>query len=245
MRPVPPIDSLYYEKVVITQSAEGDPLSEGAEVYVNTHDQENNCKFFRWEFVETWEFRLPYAVPNRICWTTNFSQQINIKSTASLSEDRIEKLPLYYISNESDRLLTKYSILVHQYSLNEDEYNYWQKIKTMEEQVGSLYDIIPSSTYSNIKCIEKPSESVLGYFSVSAVKSKRIFIENYFPGMPNLYTDCENAKVGLNDSVPNLNTREWVIIRVSTPPPGYKELTFIKGCADCTTRGTTVRPDFW
>jgi hypothetical protein len=245
MKPVPPIDSVYYEKVVLSQSSEGDPLEEGCQVYLNTHDLESKCKFFRWEFVETWEFKLPYEVPNKVCWITKNSDKINIKSTTTFTEDRIERLPVNYITNSTDRLNIKYSILVNQYSLNQDEYNYWEKLKNTSEKVGSLYDITPSSTTSNVRCIEKPAENVLGYFSVSAVKSKRIFIKDYFPGMPDLYTDCENAITGLNDSIPELNSRVWVIIKITYPPPGYKVLTYSKGCADCTTRGSTVKPDFW
>jgi hypothetical protein len=245
LKPVPPIDSIYYEKVVLAQSTAGDPLEEGCEVYLNTHDPENNCKYFRWEFVETWEFKLPYEVTNKTCWVTKNSDKINVKSTSSFTEDRIERLPVNYVTNATDRLIFKYSILVNQYSLNLDEYNYWVKLKNSLEKVGSLYDIIPSSTASNVRCIEKPSENVLGYFSVSAVKSKRIFIKDYFPGMPDLYTDCEDATTGLTDSIPNLGTRVWVIITITYPPPGYKVLTYLKGCADCTTRGSTSKPDFW
>jgi hypothetical protein len=245
MKPVPAIDSLYYKKVVLSQSSDGFPLTEGCEVYLDTHDPENNCRFYRWEFVETWEIKLPYFVTNRVCWVTKNSDQINIKNTTSLSADRIEGFPINYISNVTDRLNLKYSILVNQYSLNQDEYNYWEKLKNNLENVGSLYDIIPSSTPSNIRCVENPSEPVLGYFSVSAVKSKRIFIKDYFPGMPDLYTDCEDAIAGLNDSIASLNSRVWVIIIVTYPPPGYKVLTYLKGCADCTTRGSAIKPDFW
>jgi hypothetical protein len=245
MKPVPPIDSIYYEKVVLSQSSDGYPLIEGCQIYLNTHDPESRCRFFRWEFVETWEFKLPYFVTNKVCWITKNSDKINIKNTSSISEDRIERLPLNFISNATDRLNLKYSILVNQYSLNEDEYYYWEKLNTQVENGGSLYDLIPASTLSNVRCIEKPSENVLGYFSVSAVRSKRIFIEDYFPGMPDLYTDCEDARAGLNDSIPFLNTKVWVIIVITYPPPGYKVLTYFEGCADCSIRGSTIKPDFW
>lgn len=78
----------------------------------------------------------------------------------------IDRHPVIYISNLTDRLKTKYSILVNQYSLNEDEYNYWKKLKNITVSVGGLHDIIPSLIPSNIVCIENPGEKVLGYFSV-------------------------------------------------------------------------------
>jgi len=245
MKPVPQIDSLYYQKVVLTRASDGVPSAEGCQIFVTTHDPLNSCRYYRWEYVETWEFELPYYVKNRKCWVTNNSTQINIKTSSSLSEDRIDKMPLNFITNESDRLNIKYSILVNQYSLTEQEFNYWDKLKNTVEQVGSLYDIIPTSIPGNIRCIENPAENVLGYFSVSAVKSKRLFIDDRFRGMVNLYTLCENVAVGYNDSIPGLDVTRWIIIWHPEPAPGYKILTYSKGCADCTVRGTIIKPDFW
>lgn len=245
MKPVPPIDSLYYNKVVLARSSNGGVIGEGCQIYLNTHDPESICRYYRWEFVETWEFNLPYLVANRDCWITRTSEQINIKNTTSFTDDRIDKLPVTLITNETDRLNIKYSILVNQYSLNQDEFDYWQQLKNQIEKVGSLYDQIPYSTKSNVRCIEKPSENVLGYFSVSAVKSKRIFIQEQFVGAPYLYYDCEDAVVGFNDPIPSLNSKVWVIITITYPPPGYKVLTYFRACADCTTRGSIKKPDFW
>jgi hypothetical protein len=245
MKPVPPIDSVYFERVVLSRASDGYPSGEGCKVLLNTHDPDNNCRFYRWEFIETWEFRLPYIVPNKTCWISNNSDIINIKTTTSLSEDKIDRQPVNFITNGSDRLKILYSILVNQYSLNEEEYAYWEKLENTVEQVGSLYDIIPASIPSNIKCIEDPSENVLGYFSVSSVKSRRIFIKDQFRGLINPYTDCENITVPYNDPLLNLGVTIWVIIDHPEPPPGYKVLTYFKGCADCTVRGTTLRPDFW
>ncbi len=248
MKPVPPIDSIYYDKVVLSRSIfDGHPTGEGCQIYLNTHDPENNCKYYRWEYIETWEIRLPYIVPNYVCWVSGNSDHINIKNTASLTEDRIEKLPINLVTNQTDRLKVRYSILVNQYSIDQEEFSYWDKLQKTVEQVGSLYDMTPASVPSNISCIEKPSETVLGYFSVSAVKSKRIFIKDQFIGMPDLYTDCENAVIGPVEVPPNLTlgVNAWVIIVHLEPPPAYRIITYFKGCADCTVRGTNTKPDFW
>lgn len=245
LRPVPPIDSIYYEKHVYGTSEGGFPTQEGCDIYLNTHDPTNLCKFFRWEYTETWQFQLPYYVPNKVCWTSSESRNIAVKSTSSLSEDKIVKQLVNAVDNNSDRLSVKYSILVSQYSINEDEFTYWDKLNQVVEQVGSLYDITPASIPSNIRCIEKPEENVLGYFSVSSVKSKRLFIKNQFMGLINLYNNCESLRIGYYDKIPNLNIDRWVIIDQLMPPPPFKVLTFFKGCADCTVRGTTAKPDFW
>ena len=245
LKPVPPIDSLFYDRRVLTELSPDWPTGEGCQIFLNTHDPSNNCQYFKWKYVETWEMSLPYIVQNKICWVSNKSEEINIKNTTSLSEVRISKVPIKLVTNESDRLKIKYSILVNQYSLNEDEYIYWEELKNVDVNVGDLYDIIPASIPSNIRCIENPTENVLGYFSVSAVKSKRIFIKDIFRGMPDLYKDCANKVIGYNDPIPDLGLYEWIIVDHPQPPPGYKVLTYYKGCADCTARGTNIKPDFW
>jgi hypothetical protein len=243
MKPVPPIDSVYYEKKTIKEIG-GIPSEEGCQVYLNTFDPANQCKFYRWDYTETWEFHLPYWVPpNRVCWITNKSNVINIKNTSVLTEDRIIHYPINFISNETDRLNVNYSILVNQYSLNEDEYFYWQKLQSITENVGSLYDITPASIPSNIFCIENPNETVLGYFSVSAISSQRIFIKDRFSGFADLYTKCNDDTIFNGDPV--LYTIWWKIIDHPVPPPNYIVITFTKGCADCTVRGTNKQPDFW
>jgi hypothetical protein len=245
MKPVPPIYSVYYTRKVFSELSQTWTAGEGCEIFLDTHDPENNCRFYRWEFVETWEMRLPFVTANNQCWITSHSDKINIKSTSTLSDDKIVKMPINIVSNATDRLQVKYSILINQYSLNEDEYVYWEKLQNIGEQVGTLYDIIPASTVSNMWCIERPADNVLGYFSVSAVESKRLFIQDKFTGLPHLYDDCQNSRAGYNDTIPGLDYDRWVIIAVPTPPPGYKILTFFKGCADCTVRGSTTMPDYW
>ena len=190
MKPVPQIDSVYYEKTVIEQPYENFAGVDGCQIYLDTRDPENNCKYYRWDYSETWVLRLPFDIPNKTCWISDNSRNIYIESTAAIREDRIKRHPVTYISNVTDRLKRKYSILVNQYSLNEDEYNYWEKLQKLTEQVGGLYDIIPASIPSNIMCIENPDEKVLGYFSVSAISSKRIFIKDKFAGIIDLYADC-------------------------------------------------------
>jgi len=217
------------------------------QVYLNTTDPDGICKHFRWDFSETWMFRLPYDVPNRICWISNNSNSIFIKNTSVLSEDRIEKWPVNYISAKTDRLSKRYSLLVNQYSLNEDEYNYWEKLQNVTENVGSLYDITPVSIPGNIYCIEDPSEQVLGYFSVSAKTSKRIFIEDYFAGLVYLYNQCPSDTVfGRGPEPEGLGVSYWLIIDNSLDFLNpYKVYTIYKDCADCTSRGTTEEPSFW
>ena len=76
------------------------------------------------------------------------------------------KYPVLFISNNTDKLKEKYSILVNQYSLNESEFDFWDRVQSISQNVGNLYDITPVAITGNIRCTTNPKETVLGYFSV-------------------------------------------------------------------------------
>ncbi len=241
MRAVPAIDSLYYEKVVVREKTGSSGPQDACQVYLNTHDPQGKCRYYRWNYTETWKFEVPYMVTNSICWITSDSKEIIIKNTTGLSEDRVTRFPLKFISNETDRLNMRYSILVNQYSVSEDELTYWRELQTISQKVGGLYDIIPSSVPGNIFCIENPGEQVLGYFSVSARTSKRIYIDETFRGLRNFYKECPADTLPGNAIIQGLNVWVWIILQSHE----YIIITYDHRCADCTVRGTTTKPEFW
>ncbi|HLP74287.1 MAG TPA: DUF4249 domain-containing protein [Bacteroidales bacterium] len=246
MRPVPPIDCVYYNRIVIDPPDEFFKGNDACQVYLDTHDPSGNCRWFRWSFTETWMFRLDFDVPNKICWINANSHDINIKSTSAYSGSVIERQPVKYISNTSDRLKLRYSILVNQFSLNEDEYLYWEKVRNIVTNTGGLYDMIPAALPNNLRCIQDPDETVLGYFSVSAKTSKRIFIQDEFAGIIDAYSNCIEGNTSNNQRPPS-DKPFWVLLKhpCSLPCIPYFDYTTREECADCTLRGSNKRPDFW
>ncbi len=244
MIPVPPIDSIYYEKKIFGQS--NMPV-EGCIVYLNTHDPSNKCKFYRWEYSETWEFHLSYNYPNKVCWKSNNSAEILIKNASLRNEAGVIRHPVLSAANPEDRFGVKYSILVKQFSLNEDEYFYWERLINTTDQTGGLYDFIPAAIPNNIYCVEEPDKKVLGYFGVSAVSSKRLFIKNKFTPV-DMYSKCftDTFFTSMPDTISSkLGWEIWTLIDNSKKVPPYIVYTMDRSCVDCTTRGTNIKPDFW
>lgn len=247
MLPVPPIDSVYYEKIQIKDSLEVYPKGvDACRIFVDTHDPDNVCRYYRWDFRETWILQLLWPVENAICWVSENSSSINLKSTAAFSESVVKRQPVQYINHQTDRLSRRYSILVNQYSLSADEFLFWEKLQNLTDQTGGLYDIIPSSIPGNIRSIDNPDEKVLGFFSVSAVQSKRLFIRNEFAGLVNLYPNCP-ADTVWNEYYPDDLPDEYWTLAFEQLAFGVlrRILTTNQGCADCTVRGTKTKPDFW
>lgn len=245
MKPVPPIERLYWEKVTITESSDPGLKEEGCKIYLDTNDPEKKCQFYRWEYIETWEYHVPYDVINKVCWVTQRSDQIMVKNTSILSQARITKHPVIFITNNSDRLKQRYSILVKQYSLNQEEFEFWEKVQNVSQNVGGLYDITPMAIPSNIRNESNPAETILGYFSVSAVTEKRVFIKDLFMGLPNFYSYCATDTIVGRLPEIGLNYEFWVIEDNGNELPPWWVVTTYRECADCRTKGTTVRPDFW
>ncbi len=259
LKPVPEIDSLYYEK--ITYATAYLPV-EGCQIYLDTHDPLNNSNFYRWTYSETWEINLPFNVPNKVCWRTENSNFIMLKNSSFLAENRVVGYPVKTISTPIDRLTVKYSILVKQYSLNEDEYIYWEALKTSLDQQGGLYDIIPPIIPNNIFCVEKPNEKTLGYFSVSAISSRRIFIKDKFVGydescnssivfgLPKIDMNVASPTYGKDISIEGLDASVWVAEDHTDEIPPYRIVVYNRWCSDCTQKGIfgdyrNKRPSFW
>lgn len=248
----------------------------GAQINLSTADGGNNTRFYRWEFEETYEYLLsdPPRISaklrnNRIdeivnippddfegftCWKTEGSNNILIATTADLTQDVIQNFPLHYIDGSTSRLYRRYSILVKQYALSEDYFDYIKKVEAVNETTGSLFDPIPSEFFGNITSSDGQDLPVLGYFTAAGISENRIFINrDELPvGLRGLYGPfCEKDTLDLNSrTLYNKISREnkvlydyqysliggIIIGYIITEPP----------CAKCgATEATNVRPDFW
>jgi len=249
LKPVPPIDSLGHEIFDREINASGE-TEKATRITLSTLDPAGRCHYFRWAFEETWEMNLPFNLlprEKRICWVTELSHDILIANTEALSEDRITNFLLTTFNNSTERGMYKYSMIVKQYSVSSEEYEFWDKIRTMSQNTGGLYDVTPVSVTGNIQCITDPSEIVLGFFSVSGVSYKRIFIKKPLP-FRDLYTDkCVEGYITPNSSPPGLGTVFFVLSATSYPDSDRQAWTITSniGCTDCSYTGSKIKPDYW
>ena len=251
LRPAPPIDTVSYELYDREINASGD-REQAIRVALSTVDTEAQCHYFRWAFEETWEMHLPFnylTQEKRYCWKTEVSHNILIANTEALSEDRITDLTLTTFNNSTDRGQFRYSMLVRQYAVSREEYEFWDKVKTVSENTGGLYDVTPLPVKGNIQCITDPEEIVLGYFSVSGASHKRIFITNPLI-VPDLYTHkCVEDIIRANNTLPGLGYSVFILsVYEDLPDRGiglFWAITSAKECTDCAYMGSNVKPDYW
>jgi Domain of unknown function (DUF4249) len=118
MLPVSNIDSVYFSKEEAIDNIQGKSKT-GIMIYLDTDKENKNEECLRWEYEETWKFRLPY--PRRYdyidehfikldsveeyCWKSNKSGEILIRSVLPGLEYTSKKIPIIFIpSDGSDRL---------------------------------------------------------------------------------------------------------------------------------------------
>jgi hypothetical protein len=246
----PPIDSIGYN---IINSA----IDTGIQIYANAHDATSQIKYFRWDYEEAWSFHAKfgtdfisngYAIVARTpaqqityCYANDVSSNIVLGSTAKLQQDIIDQNTIIFIPSTSEKIESEYSILVRQYALTADAYNFWVSLKKNTEQLGSIFDAQPTQLQGNIHCITNPSEPVIGYVSVCTVPSKRIFIlnlklPNWAPAYPYV---CQL------DSVKRSPVNLITLPNYNIPLDGGGKTYSTVPCVDCTIRGTITPPPFW
>jgi hypothetical protein len=253
VKQTPPIDSVSWTY---------DPTT-GVAIYVNTHDATNSSQYYRWQYVETWEhrpkysseliydasirnvrLRQPYEQIYR-CWNENTSSEILIATTAGLSSDVIYQKPLITIPYGSTKIDRVYSILVTQYALTKEAYEYWDNLKKNTENLGSIFDPQPFADYGNMHAITDPSEPVLGYISACSAAQQRIYIDWSQVQWPFSFPTCEDTTVvpALIDTV--FSGFNYLPIDYVLSPPGAV-FGSSPECVDCrlTGGGTTVKPSY-
>jgi hypothetical protein len=70
--------------------------------------------------------------------------------------------------------ISTFYVTVRQLSINREAYEYWQKIKIVVNNQGSLFDIPPAPVFGNISNIDDPDEIIMGYFEVAKTRITRI-----------------------------------------------------------------------
>jgi len=245
------------------------PVNGEVQLYVSTHDDDNETWYYRWEFEETWhyrsafysnliyrngrvEYREPYDEDIYNCWQTEPSTTIKLGNSVKLSRDVISDYKILAIPYNSEKVAIKYSLLVKQYALTQEAYQYWETLKKNTENIGTLFDPLPSQLSSNIRCLTDPQEPVVGFISATTMQQKRVFVDRLdFPKewrtfIPTCYSDTlylKDASIhqyfadGHNIPITEIYAKNSPVII------GYSYAS--KPCLDCTTRGSNVKPAFW
>jgi len=255
----PPVDSVYYIRKDLPTS---DPTKfvNGIQFYLDLNGNSTDSKYYRLEATETWEYhaeypkewyyskRIDHVYPPdysmNICWQTLLIRNIYTLSTDNLTENKYRLFPLNFVDNRTQRLVYGYSLLVNQYALSKAAFRYWNQLRINSSSQGGLYEKQPLATKGNLHNLTHPDQEVLGFFGVSTIKSKRIFVRNVENLVMENTSTCSLSPFKpefLGSLDPN-----YFPIYLKEDTAGNPTILMDKGCVDCRAFfGTLVKPDFW
>ena len=254
----PPIDSVNW-----VQTKSDASTKNGVDIYVSTHNNASSLGYYRWEYEETWEHDAVYEsyatydtaarlfialyppAPIYRCWTTQLSSELVLANTSQLSQNLIYQQPVVFIPAGSVKLSVGYSVLVRQFCISKQAYEYWANVQKTNDLTGSIFDPMPTQVTGNFHNVSNPAEPVLGLISATAATQQRIFIS---------YHEVSNW-----DYVVPKGCIEYVITPdqfleyygykgyIPTGPKGRVNYgATLPECADCRLQGgINVQPPFW
>lgn len=258
----PPIDSISWERVY-----DGAVGSDVVNIYANTHDPSNNTRYYRWQYIESYQHNSYLTTPwqvkdgmvyapadfnelKNICYSTIPSSNILLATTITLSSDIVSQALLEKIVKDDFKMDIKYSLLVKQFPLDLEGYNYWLTVQKNSQSLGGLFDLQPSQIRGNFHGVSNTSDPVLGYVSASSIEEKRIFIDriSQLPDWQSPPAICPLTNIGSNPDNPliwDYTDTAWTMYFFSSGTPPSKNIS-TKVCLDCTYQGgTNIKPSFW
>ncbi len=233
----------------------------GFRFYLNTKISEQDTNYYKWDLECTYKYTANYRIkyifdgemhpfsPSDSLYTCYKTLQIPESftyNTSKLSTPQVIGFPLHLVTTETKELSMRYSLIARQYSIAENAYQYWSKLKVMAEEQGALYTKLPFQIRSNVYRLDDTDEPVLGYFLVAGLSEKRIFMDRpkavdfYYPDSCNLYPVDVNLLYIHIDQWPLLFPAQ---IAGDAQQPAWVDYQW---CVDCTQLGGVLEfPDFW
>lgn len=243
------------------------------EIILSSNDASHSTPYYRWEFEETWRFRsavppdalfengviVPITPETDIgtCYRDFISGNIIIASTAQFTQNRIYQQPIQSIGKDSEKIISRYSILVKQYAISPEAYKFWEMIRKNSEEIGDIFGVMPSEVGGNIRNIVDPNEKVVGFIEVLSPTEKRIFISNFdLPArwmhnkIIDFYRGCAIPDTIFLGEAPAFFTQHpgYLPAQFFYPPtsPEPNRVSYSAArCVDCRFYGRIEKPLFW
>ena len=255
--------------------------NDGISIHLSTSNDEDLSRYYMWNYEEDWEFHATVdfvgakGIPvynNKLysqeivngynpyfyCWKHTESDEICLYNTTNLDTNQVKEHELLRIPIDDVRISYIYSILVKQFCISENAYNYYRQLESLTENNSGLFAPMPTELNGNVTCVSTPSKKVRGYVLASNVKTKRLFIyESDFKQIHSEYDpECILQRPDADDNVWDYVWRQlianqgYVAITQDGDIHGQDYLNntlYSRECVDCRAveGATKKRPDFW
>jgi Domain of unknown function (DUF4249) len=111
------------------------------------------------------------------CWSYNYSDNAYVSQNDFVSENQFNKQFLGSIPVTTRHFYDRYYIEVEQLSLSEDAYDFWNLVQKQQTGSTNLFQPNAIKIRGNVRNISNAEEEVLGFFGVSGVAVKSLYIQ--------------------------------------------------------------------
>ncbi len=221
--------------------------------YFDAKANNPNANYIRWEYRESYEWRAPEYLntekftenPSKICFpVTNFFL-INIYDASNFDTKFISKQLTATINTDEVKLLYEYLLDVTLYSTTQENFNFWQNIKSVNFSEGALYDVLAANIKGNLQACNDGCQAI-GYFQATSVnKFQNFFSDDDFSLEFSTYPkECERIEMRMDIGIPD--PKKFHIIS-QKPVEGRATLFIVrrKECYECNVVHPVTKPSFW
>lgn len=232
----------------------------GYRFYISTEQAPADTAYFLWQLISTFKYTTDFKIYWRwegrlipvfdydtlhTCYSTDTLPDIFLLNSENLNPPVVSNFPLHYVTTQTRALMERYSLLVKQYSISKESYDFWRVVKDQNTNLGDLYSQQPFQVRGNIFNPANPDEIILGQFMVAGTSGKRIFVDK-----PGQYAEMRYPKCDDNEGIYD-NMRF-----ISAYPPSSYPLYVTRAsggtalpnqwCMDCRQSGGVLeKPIFW
>jgi hypothetical protein len=256
MRAADPIEDINY-KHKVERVGETGFIYSGYRFSVSTRNNLPDPSYYRWETEATYMYKAAYEAThiysrNRqvpasnshlmYCWSKKSPKGIYTATTEGLSQNIILDAPLHFESQYGDALSIRYSLLVKQFVISKEAYDFWKELVNQIAQSGGLYETQPYRVKGNISCTSNPNILISGIFEIASWSEKRIYVNKptEFEIQPIV---CRLDTIG-TESLPwyRIPSGSYILYDVAADEYFYAN----PPCFDCSLKGGTLqKPAFW
>lgn len=262
------LDNIYGRYVAIPSNEEAGE-DRGVQFFVDASSEGTETARLRYNWIETYEIRAAFESEYafdfeieepvlrsqddivHICYRTVPNTELILASSSGQAENRVQEIPIKFVNQNSQQLSQMYSLVVQQFVLSPDAFEYYQNLEETNEGSGSLSDKQVGTFPGNIASEDNPEKLILGYFEVSRFQEQRVFFTNEefiadgytqapYPGCPLSGRDTLTTPE-LTEQYVGFGRRFGILRKITD----FSWEITSRRCADCKEFGTYEKPDFW
>jgi hypothetical protein len=187
IEPVAEMDSIYAKFISKLSANPLNPIT-GLQMFVDFQDTPNEKNYYLWKYNGAFqinanpELHLDPETGNpapldccATCWEQESKAFSNLLKDNTIDGTNVS-MPIVFIEDDGIHFGDKYFVKIEQHSISFDAYSFYLLLNQQLSIKGDIFDPPPATTRGNVINVSNPDENVIGFFTVSDVREKEMFL---------------------------------------------------------------------